>query len=132
MAEAQAIAAVRVSEAARRLEVSAGTIRNWLRGGKLATPGGGVPDLVAAIAVCLALLGGIPELEAQALRAVLQPTADQLLGGGLDLLFHGLGAGVFFFDLLDALSPPHGGGTPERPGPVPYAADISDGRVVIS
>ena len=74
----------------------------------------------------------IPELEAQALRAVLQPTADQLLGGGLDLLFHGLGAGVFFFDLLDALSPPHGGGTPERPGPVPYAADISDGRVVIS
>ena len=58
--------------------------------------------------------------------------ADQLLGGGLDLLFHGLGAGVFLFDLLDALSPPHGGGTPERPGPVPYAADISDGRVVIS
>lgn len=96
------------------------------------TPGGGVPDLVAAIAVCLALLSGIPELEAQTLRAVLQPPADQLLGGGLDLLFHGLGAGVFLFDLLDALSPPHGAGTPERPGPVPYAADISDGRVVIS
>ena len=74
----------------------------------------------------------IPELEAQALRAVLQPPADQLLGGGLDLLFHDLGADVFLFDLLDALSPPHGAGTPEHPGPVPYAADISDGRVVIS
>ncbi len=94
-----------------------------------APPGGGVPDLVAAIAVCLALLSGIPELEAQTLRAVLQPPADQLLGGGLDLLFHGLGAGVFLFDLLDALSPPHGAGTPERPGPflTPPPSSQTDG-----
>ena len=50
MAEAQAIAAVRVSEAARRLEVSAGTIRNWLRTGLL-TPLAGKPVSIAADAV---------------------------------------------------------------------------------
>lgn len=50
MAEAQAIAAVRVSEAARRLEVSAGTIRNWLRTGLL-TPLAGKPVAIAADAV---------------------------------------------------------------------------------
>ncbi|WP_295807988.1 TaqI-like C-terminal specificity domain-containing protein [uncultured Victivallis sp.] len=50
MAEAQAIAAVRVSEAARRLDVSAGTIRNWLRTGLL-TPLPGRPVAIAADAV---------------------------------------------------------------------------------
>ena len=47
MAEAQAIAAVRVSEAARRLDVSAGTIRNWLRTGLL-SPLPGRPVSIAA------------------------------------------------------------------------------------
>lgn len=50
MAEAQTIAAVRVSEAARRLDVSVGTIRNWLRTGLL-TPLGGTPVSIAAEAV---------------------------------------------------------------------------------
>lgn len=50
MAEAQTIAAVRVSEAARRLDVSTGTIRNWLRTGLL-TPLGGTPVSIAADAV---------------------------------------------------------------------------------
>ncbi len=50
MAEAQAIAAVRVSEAARRLDVSSGTIRNWLRTGLL-PPLGGKPVSIAVDAV---------------------------------------------------------------------------------
>ena len=94
---------------------------------------GGVLDPIPAIAVLLALLGGIPELEAQSLCAVLQSPVDELLGDGFDLLFQILCVGMLLLDLLDALSPPHGAGTPERPGPVLYAAAIvSDGRVVIS
>ena len=94
---------------------------------------GGVLDLIPAIAVLLALLGDIPELEAQTLCAVLQSPVDESFWDGFDLLFQVLCAGMLLLDLLDALSPPHGAGTPERPGPVLYAAAIvSDGRVVIS
>lgn len=38
--------------------------------------GGGVLDLVAAVLVPLSLLGGVPQLGAQAVRAALQPPAD--------------------------------------------------------
>ena len=65
------------------------------------TPGGGVPDLVAAIAICLALLGGIPELEAQVLCTILQSPVDKLLGDGFDLLLQILCVGMLLLDLLD-------------------------------
>lgn len=45
---------------------------------------GGVLDLFAAVVVPLTPLGGIPELAAQTLRSVIQPTADKFFGCGLD------------------------------------------------
>ena len=98
-------------------------------------PGGGVLDLIPAIAVLLALLGGIPELEAQALCAVLQSPVDESFWDGFDLLFQILCVGMLLLDLLDALSPPVCRGRSRYKAPAPSghaAADISDGRVVIS
>ncbi len=46
--------------------------------------GGGVLDPVAAIVAGLPPLGGLPELAPQALRTVIQPTADKLFGCRLD------------------------------------------------
>ncbi len=46
--------------------------------------GGGVLDPVAAVVAGLSTLGGLPELAPQALRTVIQPTADKLPGRGLD------------------------------------------------
>ena len=46
--------------------------------------GGGVLDPVAAVVAGLSPLGSLPELAPQALRTVIQPTADKLLGRGLD------------------------------------------------
>ena len=46
--------------------------------------GGGILDLVAAVVAGLSPLGSLPELAPQALRTVIQPTADKLLGCGLD------------------------------------------------
>lgn len=46
--------------------------------------GGGILDPVAAVVVGLSPLGSLPELTPQALRSVIQPTADKLLGRGLD------------------------------------------------
>lgn len=48
---------------------------------------GGVLNLIAAVLPLLAPLGRIPQLGAQAVRAVLQAPAGQLLGGGCDALF---------------------------------------------
>lgn len=70
------------------------------------TAGGGVLDLVPAIFIPLPPLGGVPELEAQALCAVLQSPADHLSGRGLDLLLLALGAGMLLLYFLDGLSPP--------------------------
>lgn len=49
--------------------------------------GGSILDLVAAVVAGLSPLGGLPELAPQALRTVIQPTADKLLGRGLDFFF---------------------------------------------
>lgn len=46
--------------------------------------GGGILDPVAAVVAGLSPLGSLPELAPQALRTVIQPTADKLLGRGLD------------------------------------------------
>ena len=41
--------------------------------------GGGVLDPVTAVVAGLSPLGGLPELAPQALRTIIQPTADKLL-----------------------------------------------------
>ena len=46
--------------------------------------GGSVLDPVAAVVAGLPTLGGLTELAPQALRTVIQPTADKLLGRGLN------------------------------------------------
>ena len=46
--------------------------------------GGGVLDPVTAVVAGLPPLGSLPELAPQALRTVIQPTADKLLRRGLD------------------------------------------------
>lgn len=46
--------------------------------------GGGVLDPVAAVVAGLSPLGSLPELAPQALRSVIQSTADKLFGRGLD------------------------------------------------
>lgn len=68
--------------------------------------GRGILNLVAAIAVCLAALGGIPELPPQPLDAVLQPAPGQLLGRRLYLLLELLLYRGFFFYRLNGVSPP--------------------------
>lgn len=94
---------------------------------------GGVLDLIPSIPILLVPLGGIPELEAQSLRTILQSPVDELLGGRSDLLFQDLSACMLLLDLLDALSPPvwRGRSRTATPAPSGHAA-ISDGRVVIS
>ena len=56
---------------------------------------------IFAIAVLPALLGGIPELEAQVLCTILQSPVDKLLGDGFDLLLQILCVGMLLLDLLD-------------------------------
>lgn len=68
--------------------------------------GRGILNLVAAIAVCLAALGGIPELPPQPLDAVLQPAPGQLLGRRLYLLLELLLYRGFFFYRFNGVSPP--------------------------
>ena len=46
--------------------------------------GGGVLDPVAAVVAGLSPLGGLSELSPQAFRTIIQPTADNFLGRGLD------------------------------------------------
>ena len=89
---------------------------------------GGVLDLIPSIPILLVPLGGIPELEAQSLRTILQSPVDELLGGRFDFLC------MLLLDLLDALSPPvwRGRSRTAAPAPSGHAAAISDGRVVIS
>lgn len=67
---------------------------------------GGVLDLVATIIIPLALLAGIPELATESLRSIVQPTAQELLGGGRRPLLQALSAGLLLFDFVDLLSPP--------------------------
>ena len=50
----------------------------------IGSTGGGVLNLVAAVVAGLPPLGSLPELAPQAFRTVIQPTADKLLGRGLD------------------------------------------------
>ena len=69
-------------------------------------PDRGILNLVAAIAVCLAALGGIPELPPQPLDAVLQPAPGQLLGRRLYLLLELLLYRGFFFYRFNGVSPP--------------------------
>lgn len=97
-------------------------------------PSGGILDLIPAVPVLLATLGGVPELEAQSLRAILQSPVDELLGGRFDFLIQALSACMLLLDLLDALSPPvwRGRSRTAAPAPSGHAAAISDGRVVIS
>ena len=52
--------------------------------GLIGPTGGGILDLVAAVVAGLSPLGSLPELAPQALRTVIQPTADKLLRRGLD------------------------------------------------
>lgn len=95
---------------------------------------GGVLDLIPAIPVLLATLGGIPELEAQSLCTILQSPVDELLRGRFDFLPQALGACTLLLDFLDALvTSCMAGPEPYRaPAPSGHAAIVSDGRVVIS
>ena len=54
--------------------------------GLIGPTGGGVLDPVAAVVAGLSPLGCLPELAPQALRTIVQPTADKLLRRGLDFL----------------------------------------------
>lgn len=67
---------------------------------------GGVLDLIAAIAVSLSPLAGVPELAPEPLGSIIQPPAQKLFGGGRRPLFQTLFAGLFLFDFIDFLSPP--------------------------
>ena len=66
----------------------------------------GVLYPVAAVVIGLPALGGIPELAPQALRPIVQPTADEFLGRGFDLLFQAFLCFAFFLDFFDISSPP--------------------------
>ena len=66
--------------------------------------GGGVLNGVAAIFIPPPLLGRIPELSPQALRAVIQPLAQKLLWSGYSFLFDTLTQRRFFFNFLHGLS----------------------------
>lgn len=54
--------------------------------GLIGPTGGGVLDPVAAVVTGLPPLGSLPELAPQALRTIIQPTADKLLRCGLGFL----------------------------------------------
>lgn len=47
----------------------------------------GILDPVAAVVIRLPTLGGIPELAAQTLCTIIQPTSNKFFGGGFDLFF---------------------------------------------
>ena len=46
---------------------------------------GGILDLVAAIAIPLSTLAGVPKLAPEPLGSIVQPTAQKLFRGSLDL-----------------------------------------------
>ena len=66
---------------------------------------GGVLNLVAAVLPLFPFLGRIPQLGAQAVRAVLQALAGQLLGRGRDPLFQLRDRRRLLFDFVDGPSP---------------------------
>ncbi len=68
--------------------------------------GGRVLDLVAAVSILLALLGGVAELAPQTLCPILQPLADERFWRGLDLLLQPLPFDLLFLYFFDAFSPP--------------------------
>ena len=88
---------------------------------------GGVLDPIFAIAVLPALLGGIPELEAQVLCTTLQSPVDKLLGDGFVLGCFSL---IFSISITSCRARPKPCRAPAPSGHA--AAIVSDGRVVIS
>lgn len=68
--------------------------------------GGSILDLVAAVVAGLPPLGGLPELAAQALCSVIQPTADKLLGNRYRPFLQPFFTGFLFSDFCDNRSPP--------------------------
>ena len=64
---------------------------------------GGVLDLVAAIIIPLASLAGVTELATKALGSIIQPTAQELLGGGRRPLLQALSAGLLLFNFVDSI-----------------------------
>lgn len=97
------------------------------------TPGG-ILNLVAAIIVPLTPLAGVTELTPEALRSIVQPTAQKLLGGGRRPLLQALFAGLLLFDFVDLLSPPRREKGPRlRPFSLCiHVASTSEGFVVIN
>ena len=86
-----------------------------------AARGCGVLNLVAAIIVPLPMLGCIPELAPQAFTSIIQPSANQLLGGGLHFFLQAGPGPRFFLDLTDRPSPPRQSGGPQtRPAGFPW------------
>lgn len=61
---------------------------------------GGVLNLVAAVAVPLALLGRVPELAMQTLGAIQKAAPKQFLRCGLDLLLQFCTNRAFFLDFI--------------------------------
>ena len=78
---------------------------------------GGVLNLIAAVLPLFPSLGSVPQLGAQAVRAVLQAPAGQLLWRRLDALFQLRGSRRLLFDFVDSTSPPAcgAGGPTGRP-----------------
>lgn len=67
---------------------------------------GGILDLIAAIAVLLSPLAGVPKLSPKPLGSVVHSPAQKLLGVGRRPLLQTLFAGFLLFDFSDFLSPP--------------------------
>ena len=67
---------------------------------------GGVLDLIAAVLAGLPPLGSFPKLAPKALRSIVQPTAQKLLGGGCRPLLQTFFAWLLLFDFIDSITPP--------------------------
>ncbi len=87
----------------------------------LYAPRGRVLDLVAAVSILLALLGGVAELAPQTLCPVLQSPADEGLWRCLDLLLQALLLDWLFSYFFDAFSPP---GQEKGPRVRPFSESI--------
>ena len=72
----------------------------------ICSTGGGILDPVAAIVAGLSALGCLPELAPQALRSVIQPTANKLFRRSFSFFFQFALYCTLFFDFFDYL-PPH-------------------------
>ena len=79
---------------------------------------GGVLELVVAVIIPLPPLAGVTELATEALRPIVQPTAQKLLGSGRRPLLQTLFAGFLLFYLVDLFSPP---GREKGPRPRPFS-----------